>query len=132
MINWEKVRAYFCLKYEIFTPNDAPLNDILYCLFDMLYNVQALSWREIAEITDGYVSPTTLKNKAKKLGIKMKDKGGPHFTRKKICEISELEYNALTNTELAKKYKVCRQTIIKLAKEKGWPLKKAGRPKRVI
>ena len=75
MINWEKVRAYFCLKYEIFTADDAPLNDILYCLFDMLYNVQALSWREIAEITDGYASPTTLKNKAKKLGIKMKGRG---------------------------------------------------------
>ena len=62
----------------------------------------------------------------------MKGKGDPHFTRKKICEVSELEYNALTNTELAKKYKVCRQTIIKLAKEKGWPLKKAGKPKALV
>ena len=127
-INWEKVRAYFCLKYEIFA-DEIPVDETLFCLFDFLYNVKKLSWRQIAEITDGYASSTTLKNKAKKLGIKMKGKGGPHFTKRKTLEIDELEYKTTTSTELAERYGVCRQVVIKIAKERGWPPKKAGRPR---
>ena len=130
-IDWEKVRAYFCLNLEIFG-DELPLGEALYSLFDYYYNTKKLSWRQIAVVTDGYACSTTLKNKAKKLGIKMRGKGGPHFTRKKTYKICELEYNTLTNIELAKKYKVCRQTIIGLAKEKGWPLKKAGKPKALV
>ena len=122
MIDWTRVKAYLCLKYEIFTPDEAPLNEILYCLFDMLYNVERKSWREIAEITDGYVSNTTLRNKARSIGIKMKSKGGPRPKKKKVT-IPKEEYLTFTNSELGRKYKVCRQTIMRMAKEKGWPLK---------
>lgn len=131
MIDWTKVKAYFCLKYEIFTvEDDATLNESLYCLFDMLYNVEGLSWRQIAEVTDGYVSSTTLLNKAKNLGITIKSKGGSHCIRKrKIHGLCESEYIAFTNTKLGKRYKVCRQTIMRMAKEKGWPLKKIDKAK---
>ena len=123
MIDWEKVIAYFNLYLEDFEQEVRPLRDYLF----LLYTELGKSWSEVADITNGYVSASTLKRKAKLLGVKMRSKGGPNY--KKEPNFPEVDYKTLTNTALAKKYKICRQTIIRIAKEKGWPLKKAGKPK---
>ena len=122
MINWLIVKGYLCIHTSLL---DTSLEELL----SYLYEYKKLSWAEIAEITDGYACTTTLRNKAESMGIKSRGKGGPNFTKKKIQTMPEWEYNNFTNTELAKRFKVCRQTIIKMAKDKGWSLKKAGKPK---
>ena len=132
MINWERVQDFlllYLIDRGMLDDYDVPIT--LRDTLDQFYSRLGRSWKQIAEITDGYVSCVTLKEKARQLGIKIRSRGGSNYTKRQTCKICRLEYNTLTNKELGRKYKVCRQTIIKVAKEKGWPLKRAGRPKVV-
>jgi len=82
MIDWERVKALICLKCEAFIdPTEVPLNDSLFVLFDLLYNIECYSWRQIEELTDGYVSAATLRRKAISLGIQCRPRGGPNNKR---------------------------------------------------
>lgn len=129
MIDWTRVKAYFCLHLGAFTDEEGvPLDDYLYCFFDVLYNVEQMSWSEIADVTDGYASSTSLRNKAKSLGIQMRSRGGHNYYGRDLY-LTEDIYLTNTNTELARKLKVARGSIIRTAKLNGWGMKTAGRPK---
>ena len=118
-MNWEKVKAYFCLKYKVY---DEPISLHEWLLF--LYSIEGLTWKEIAEMTDGYAGKTTIRKKAKELEIKSRPRGGPNHTKKEVLKkLLEEEYYSCTTTSLARKYGVSRATIAKMAKEKGWSLK---------
>ena len=126
-INWEKVKAYFCLKYGIY---DEPIRSSfrtsisLYGWLVFLYCIERLTWKEIAKMTNGYVCKTTIRKKAKELEIKSRPRGGPNYTKKEVLKgLLKEEYCSHTITSLARKYGVSRATIAKMAKEKGWSLK---------
>lgn len=123
-IKWDKVKAYFSLYAGIY--EDRSLEE----LFDVLYNIYGLSWRKMAEVTKGYVSEATLRNKGKSLGIKMRKRGGPNYKGKEI-KLKKEEYFLFTNTDLARKYRVSRGTIIRQAKSLGLPHKPRGFSPRV-
>ena len=127
-INWEKVKAYFCLKYKEFLWNSSGIPISLYEWLVFLYSTERLTWKEIAKMTNGYVCKTTIRKKAKELEIKSRPRGGPNYTKKEVLKgLLEEEYYSCTTTSLARKYGVSRATIAKMAKEKGWSLRNSKR-----
>ena len=126
-INWEKVKAYFCLQYKEFSWNSSGTPISLYEWLVFLYSTERLTWKEIAKMTNGYVCKTTIRKKAKELEIKSRPRGGPNHTKKEVLKkLLEEEYYSCTTTSLARKYGVSRATIVKMAKEKGWSLKRSS------
>ena len=126
-VNWEKVKAYFCLKYKVY---DEPIRSSegtsisLYGWLVFLYSIERLTWKEIAKMTNGYVCKTTIRRKAKELEIQSRPRGGSNHTKKEVLKgLLKEEYYSCTTTSLARKYGVSRATIAKMAKEKGWSLK---------
>jgi hypothetical protein len=55
------------------------IEEKLGCSLEEAYNTKSL--KEISELTDGYVSDRTVAKRLKKLGVKMRNKGGSHLVR---------------------------------------------------
>lgn len=112
MISWGLVLEHLieaCPEItDVFGP-EAIVDLTLKGTITYLYEEEKLSLRQIAELTNGECSACSLGTKMKELGIELRSKGGPNYT--KPFTISKKEYENLSYKRLALRYNVHIATI---------------------
>jgi len=102
MTNWNKV-------LELLKPHCVKEAESLIDCLNFLYCICNFSSKMISDLTDNEVSSVAIRDKMRKLGIKVKKQGGPNHI--KVTSIPIDEYREMTYAELAFKYKVSISTI---------------------
>lgn len=109
MTNWEKV-------LRILEPHCLPgVSMTLKEVLEHLYGNEKLSTQDISLLTGNEVSSVAIRDKMRKLGIKVKKRGGPNNI--KLIKVSIEEYREMTYDQLAFKYSVSKSTIHHHVKE---------------
>lgn len=110
MTNWDKVLRLLephCapLSFNYDTTAEITLRDCI----EYLYCNQCLSSKEIANLTGDEVSSVGIRDKMRRLGIKVRKRGGPNNV--KITDIPIEEYREKTYAQLAFEKGVSVSTI---------------------
>jgi transposase len=121
MTNWDRVLK---LLY-VHCPQVADMS--LETALEWLYYDCNFSTQDIANLIGNEVSSVAIRDKMRRLGIKVKKRGGPNNT--KITSIPIEEYREMTYDQLAFKYGVSVSTIHHHVKEY---IKKEGKKTKAL
>lgn len=94
---------------------------------EFLYHQEGLSIRQLVMLTDDKCTTTSLRTKMRELGISLRKRGGPNYT--KPFEITKEEYKSKSYKEMAFEHNVNVTTIRNRCKKF---IKENGKKRRQI